>query len=296
MTDFMNVWTMLWLNGMAQYSQDMLFLNIDGLEGDESRLSLFYYDEPNQFFEHYKNNFAGIIKGIDFGTSKVCFKKLLMQPMPVIHFTYDYWHHDNPCSLIGPSTLFQRWNLQIRQMYNLLDKDALLTNHRWQILLIVRRAESVHKFFSSRVFSNDWEIAQILHALPNVKIVVQDLGELSFYEQVKLIHQSSIIIGMHGAGIASTMHMAIGTKYCCGLLEVYPTGIFSPMRGHGNMARRMRIHYRRIDVPIEATVRNGTIAPVVEILHLVTNLMLKIERNASCIMPSTIDNPFFLFN
>ena len=36
-------------------------------------------------------------------------------------------------------------------------------------------------------------------------------------------------------GIASSMHMPIGTKYCCGVIEIYPKGEFSPIKGHGNL-------------------------------------------------------------
>jgi hypothetical protein len=30
---------------------------------------------------------------------------------------------------------------------------------------------------------------------------------------------------MHGAGIANTMHMPVGTKYCCGVVEIFPQGM-----------------------------------------------------------------------
>jgi hypothetical protein len=53
---------------------------------------------------------------------------------------------------------------------------------------------------------------------------VYDLSKLSFEEQIRLIGTSSILISMHGAGIASSMHMPVGTKYCCGVIEIFPHG------------------------------------------------------------------------
>ena len=42
--------------------------------------------------------------------------------------------------------------------------------------------------------------------------------------------------------------MAVGTKNCCGVIEIFPDGEFKGIRGHGNMARRMGHHYARLEV------------------------------------------------
>ncbi len=44
MSDFMNVWAMLWLSGTGQYAREMSFLNIDAL-----RMGHSYNDKLNQF-------------------------------------------------------------------------------------------------------------------------------------------------------------------------------------------------------------------------------------------------------
>ena len=44
MSDFMNVWAMLWLSGTGQYAREMSFLNIDAL-----RMGHSYQDQLNQF-------------------------------------------------------------------------------------------------------------------------------------------------------------------------------------------------------------------------------------------------------
>lgn len=122
-----------------------------------------------------------------------------------------------------------------------------------------------------------------------------NLAELKFADQIKLIGQSSLIIGVHGAGIASAMHMSIGTKYCCGILEIYPDGEFSVARGHGNMARKMGIYYDRIDT---VSGKNGGLTlPVDDLLQLqnkITNLVSKMVAKSSCVLPDVRNNIYYV--
>lgn len=106
-------------------AKDITFLNIDSIKGGK-----YNNDEPNKYFKHYDLTFRRVIKAIDFGkNSKVCFKKLIMQPRPVIPYIKDGWLHDIKCSFTGPSSLFQRYNLQIRQIYNLIRQETMPTMH-----------------------------------------------------------------------------------------------------------------------------------------------------------------------
>ena len=64
---------------------------------------------------------------------------------------------------------------------------------------------------------------------------------------------------MNTIGMSSSMHMAIGSKYCCGMIEIYPKGEFTPIKGHGNMARKMGIYYDRVDITGDNSLSNGII-------------------------------------
>ena len=33
--------------------------------------------------------------------------------------------------------------------------------------------------------------------------------------------------------MAGSMHMPVGTRFCCGMIEMYPKGEFTPIKGHG---------------------------------------------------------------
>ena len=87
-----------------------------------------YLVASSHYDRHYEVSFGRLFKAVNFaeqganvqGRSTVCFKRLIFQPIPLILFTWDGWWQDMKCSFVGPSSLFQRWNLKLRSNYNLL--------------------------------------------------------------------------------------------------------------------------------------------------------------------------------
>ena len=229
LNDIMNVWIMLWLAGTARDASTIDMLNIDSF-----KLGHNFNDQPNSFFLPYIKTLQSILKGADFGTDTVCIKNLLIQPLPPRFFIWESWWTDLPCSFIGPSSLYQRWNLHIRNNYNLLlPYNNIKLNKKLQILLVVRN-EHTNLWGTSRTSRNFLNLDNIIATLkntiyninikdkkyPEISLIVQDLSKLDLMDQIRLIGESSVMVGMHGAGMASSMHMSIGAKYCCGMLEV----------------------------------------------------------------------------
>ena len=196
------------------------------------------------------------------------------------------------CTFLGPSSMFQRWNIQIRNNYGLLT-EKMPTNERFQILLLVRGIKLGGAQQSSRVFSNLEELKKSLSTIPDAELVAVDLAHLPFEEQVKLVGNSSMVIGMHGAGIPSSMHMPVGTKHCCGVIEIFPEGEFKSIRGYGNMARRMGHHYERLSLSSEANRAGGAYITPSLLVELATSIKEKIAAKSSCVMPSVIADPHF---
>jgi len=295
MNDFMNVWAMMWLSSTGEYASDMSFLNIDAI-----RMGHNYHDELGAFGRHYELEFARVLKATDFferNKPRVCFKRLIMQPRPLVLFTWDGWWQDMKCTFLGPSSLFQRWNYAIRENYGLLSSNpsTLPTNQHVQVLLIVRVAKATGAQQSSRVFANEDEIKDALSKLPGVSIfVAQDLATIPFEEQVRLVANSSLVIGMHGAGIPASMHMSVGTKHCCGVIEIFPEGEFKTIRGYGNMARRMGHHYERLALTTgDSRGGRGTYVPPQQITAAAQRVLQLIETKPSCVMPSVVQDPHF---
>lgn len=296
-SDFFNVWATLWLSGLSQSTRDVTFLNIDSL-----RQGVCYDDQPNQYFKHYDLTFRRIVKAVDFGqSSNVCFKRLLLQPRPHIPFIKEGWKEDKPCSFKGPSSLFQRWNLQIRQNYDLLRENAMPTNWKKQILFVIR---------PQKIGSTEKEHANTVRDTSNVKeleeglkreyesdtVVFQDLSLLSFEKQIQLIAESSIVVGMHGGAVALALHMAIGTKFCCGVIEIFPSSAdFGSIRGYGNALRRAGVSYSRLELEPAVSVEGrggGSVVPLDTLQRELARMMGRIRTAPSCLLPVVVKSPF----
>ncbi len=295
LNDIMNVWVMLWMSGLAKHAKSVDMINIDSF-----KLGHNFDDKPNHFFSTYRKSMHEIFRGIDFQGKTLCAKKLLVQPTPPRFFIWESWFVDMPCSFVGPSTLYQRWNLHVRQDWGLVSKE-IGTAQKLKVLLIVRNEHS-NMWGNQRTSRNYLNLQEIENGLKrfitslgnSYELAVQDLSKLNFIEQLRLISDTSIMVGMHGAGIASSMHMSIGTKYCCGVLEIYPQGDFFPILGHGNMARKMGIHYDRYDLSAENSQGHGGYVPVDGLLTKLKSMIDKIIEKPTCIRKEVIENPYLV--
>lgn len=90
------------------------------------------------------------------------------------------------------------------------------------------------------------------------------------------------------------MHMSVGSKHCCGVLEMFPSGEFTPVRGHGNMIRKMGIYYDRIDIVNRDSQSDGAIVPIDELTDKLSHIIKHIQKGPSCFLPQVIEDPFLL--
>lgn len=119
---------------------------------------------------------------------------------------------------------------------------------------------------------------------------------------------------MHGTAMASTMHMPIGniiissilkciliinkgSKYCCGVLEIFPDGDFKYIRGYGNLARRMGHHYSRLELSSNYSMTKtnnlpGSYVPPNELISKLDEMIAMIHKKSSCILPSIIKKKY----
>jgi hypothetical protein len=324
MNDFMNVWLLLWLERQANSSSSLHFLTIDSMREYNN-----FNDIINSFYVIYEKNFKKISKAMDFHLkpkkhSIICFEKVILQSLPSRGFVWDHWQADLPCSFIGPSSLFQRWNLHVRDSLGLLPVSLSSSSSSSTstssiscptlpkldkiIILLVVRSESNNEWGSyrtSRLFLNFLEIKQTLleiaktssssSSLPPVEILVQDFKDLPAYEdQIELMSRVSIIIAMHGAGIVQSMLMSLGSLNCCGIIEMIPEGEFSPVRGFANMIRKMGFHYHRIAIDARNSKSEGAIVPIQVLENEVIGMIKKVTQEPACILPSVIRDPYLL--
>jgi hypothetical protein len=310
MNDWQNVWLMMYMNNRARYFNSTWFLNIDALKLGHS-----YQDKIGKFHEVYQHDFKGILRGADFKGSTVCFQRLLIQPVPPKFFVWGSWFKDSTCSLRGPSSLHQRWNLHLRRSFGTLsdniDYRAPSIRNSLKILFIVRRVTK-NLWGTNRSSRNILNMVEVRERLTSeitewnansgkkdgvhVEIVFQDLAELSLSQQIELAASSSLIVGTHGAGIVLSNFMPIGRANCCGVLEIYPTGEFSPIRGHGNMARKTGLHYDRMDVGEKASHGDGVTVDPEALWGSVNALLQKMHSQPSCVLPDVAKDPYLELN
>jgi hypothetical protein len=294
LNDVFNIWIMLWMQGIARFEHQVEMLNIDSF-----KLGHNFDDQPNAFFTTYYKSLRGILKGIDFQDKTLCVKNLMVQPIPPRFFIWESWFIDLPCSFVGPSSLYQRWNLDVRNNYGLLNVDRSTVKRK--VLLVVRNENSNMwgTQRTSRNYLNTDEIIADLRTLiseaefvNDFELVALDLGKLSFVEQLQLIGEAGIMVGMHGAGMASSMHMSIGEEKCCGVLEMFPQGEFTPIKGHGNMVRKMGLYYDRLDIEGKDSQGNGAKVPVQALIRQMRQMMQQITNKPTCVIDAVIQDPF----
>lgn len=223
----------------------------------------------------------------------VCVKRLIFMPRPLILFTWDGWWTDMKCSFVGPSSLFQRWNTQVRNNYGILHQNIEHPQGKIRVLVIKRSTKSSASMYTSRVIRNMDEIEKGLIEINDADVIVQDLGGMSMEEQVKLIASVGIIVGVHGAGIPNSMHMSIGSELCCGVIEIFPQGEFSAIRGYGNMVRRMGMHYQRMELRPDDSQSSGATVSVSALKSEIVKMMGSIRTKPTCVLPSVMDDPYF---
>lgn len=130
-----------------------------------------------------------------------------------------------------------------------------------------------------------------------VVVIVKDYTTMAFKEQVELMSRSSIVIGMHGAGIANSVYMPIGTRCCCGVIEIFPEAGFKISKGYENMVRRVGHRYERLDVASTQTITKGSssrgtsIAPE-QLAGIVEQMLGQIMQVGSCVAPAVKAAPY----
>ena len=112
MQDSMNVWVMLWLNN---YSGKSALLIADQLFNGHNR----HDTSEKGYFVHYERKFNRIYKATELKRERVCTRQVVFPLFPPIPFLHEGKYFETKCSLAGPSSLFQRWNYQIRLLHGL---------------------------------------------------------------------------------------------------------------------------------------------------------------------------------
>ncbi|KAJ1428537.1 hypothetical protein B484DRAFT_396763, partial [Ochromonadaceae sp. CCMP2298] len=75
-------------------------------------------------------------------------------------------------------------------------------------------------------------------------------------------------------------------------LEIYPPPPYSPILGYGNMARKMGLHYSRVDVAQQDSHGDGAVVPVAQLERVVVQMIEGIRGKPTCVLPMVVQDPF----
>ena len=246
MNDVVMLWAMKHLTS-TNFSESIL-LNIDGFTHSNQVAGV---DDWGPFVEYFTAWFGrqNMRRAIEYRNLKVCFKELYFPAFQ----TY-YWSHQienrvkDRCSLQGPAPIYQAFNLYVRREFFKF-YGTLPIPKRNTVLIIKRSAPQglADLKYRARVITNFDELSDAIEGIDGVIVRTADLAHLPFDQQVKLVHSSSIILGMHGAGLTHIMNMAVGAPDCCALVELFPSTnvdpLFNGYQGYANMARWLGVKY-----------------------------------------------------
>ena len=302
LNDVFMVHSMLLLSGRSPNGS--VFVNADGVRpggpgGKGHRTFWAGPDQPGPFDTLYTDQFNGLkYTAAGFGKNKVCFKEAYFQPFPGTSHIWDMWSMEDPCAKQhSPSAVYQSLNLRLRLAFN-ARRNATLSlptppSDHIRVLLIVRgtakgRLNNPKKAVGAkmRMFENEASIVSTLESIRGVRVVKIDFATISFEEQVRMIHSSSIMMGAHGAAMVHSVHMATGHANCCSVIEVMPPKRFSDIWGYGNVARSIGTYYDRI---LGTESPTGTLAVSnALILEKVAQAIADMTTKPSCMHPDSL--------
>jgi hypothetical protein len=294
-------------------TKQSLLINIDGVReggpagGAAHRLMVVSKpDTHGPYLPYYDSWFDEVKKGVDYGAKKVCFREIYFQPFPGVAWFWNDWGQISECSVQAPSPLYQSFNyFLLKRWEEAYGKDSLLSPVDFpgkpknmatsatdaDTIHVIIEVRSINKqkknnHSSARFIKNLRQLMDALEAaVPGVKVTAQDFAKLSFKDQVKLSHSMGIFMSMHGAGTTHIFHAAVGSRNCCGLVELFPdTSIeFHTAHGYGNLARNHGFYHDRLVAKKGATTPSGTTVDIPSIVELVKKQATQIRKRATCL-------------
>ncbi len=296
--DVAAVWNMAVLANRD--TKKSILINIDGVRrggpagGPPHRLmEVSDPDRHGPYLPYYASWFEEVKKGVEYKDGKVCFREIYFQPFPGVPWFWNDWGQINECSVQAPSPLYQSFNQFLRRRWRDAYGSSSLTplgadNEPVHVIIEVRAINKAKRnnHSTARYIRNLKElIAALEKEVENIKVTAQNFAALTFPEQVKLSHTMGILVSMHGAGTTHIFHAAVGSRNCCGLVELFPDKSieFYTAHGYGNLARMHGFHHDRIVAEQGSTTVKGTTVNIPSIVAAVKRQALLVKQKPTCL-------------
>lgn len=161
-----------------------------------------------------------LVRLSDLGAEAPSLRNLIV---PLAGGSNPMWSGDWELHSCDHSELLRVFTKRVLDFYNV--NDELLAVDRPLVLTFIDRKEK-------RLLVNKEEyISKLKSKFPAVKIELVNFAAISFAEQLKIVHRTDILVGVHGAGLTHGMFMPPGST----MVEILPPGVAH--KGFRNMAK-----------------------------------------------------------
>jgi hypothetical protein len=256
----------------ADFMNIFLVKSILGLDFRESQMMLFDRQPDGPYIELIEKAFSPshpVIRRDHYKEKRVMFRRIV-------------FHLESPAGLIFPkvsrpdplrcykTSLFDAYRRYILQSFELLDVPP--PEIPSVVLSLRHRTEQKNV---GRVMANEEAVVAVLKQGNMMNLQVVDTAKMSFYDQIKLIRSTNVLVGIHGAGLMFIMFAAEEAV----LVEIHPS--YRQDR-HFRHAARMT---GKIYMPMRTTIRetchgsSDSVTVPVEEFRTVMDGALRIARN-----------------
>jgi hypothetical protein len=200
----------------ADFMNIFLVMSALNLDPDNQQVMLFDKHPDGPYMELYSKAFSKkypVIRNDHYGNKIILFKKLV-------------FHLESPAGLIFPkvarpdplkcysTSFFQAYRKYILNSFDLYD----VTPPSIPTITLSLRHRTPHKNVG-RILANEEEVTNVLREGNMMNLNVVDFAKISYGEQLRIIRNTNVLIGVHGAGLMNIMYAAEEAV----LVEIHPS-------------------------------------------------------------------------
>jgi hypothetical protein len=262
--------------------------------------------------------------------SNICFKRLIMPTYPTLPFITSSpplasgvastsVSNANPPKCI--SSIFQRFNVINRNAHNVLLSSIIRTNELFQIILLKRTLSNKQgsdptSSYNRPILDDLEESIKLITSALNAKasdrgftvnIRILEYLKTPYPDQVRILSNSSLVIGLESSSILSAVNLPIGVQRCCGVLELRPqllsaldnstqstsnpspVNLKSSYNNNDVILTQFGLHYQSVAIYSESTNFKLPIDIVVSKIEEIINLL---NEKSTCLSSSVAKNPY----
>lgn len=200
----------------ADFMNMFLVMNILGLSASEMQVMLFDSHHDGPYIELLKKAFSPnqpIIRSSEYGSKTVMFKHVIFHLESPAGVIFPRVANPDPMRCVN-TALFNGYRRFVLRAFDLLD---VAPPPIPSVVLSLRRRTPTKNV--GRVMANENEVIGVLQEGNMMKYSVVDTATMSYYEQLKLIRSTNVLIGIHGAGLMFIMFAADEAV----LVEIHPS-------------------------------------------------------------------------